>query len=63
VEDTLVKDGTFALPGKKKLRRKSASIQHVVVDVTESPINRPKKNQKDYYSGKKTAHSEDASHH
>jgi hypothetical protein len=27
VEDTLTKDGTFALPGKKKLRRKSASIQ------------------------------------
>jgi hypothetical protein len=26
VEDTLVKDGTFALPGKKKLKRKSASI-------------------------------------
>jgi hypothetical protein len=24
-----------------------------VVDVTESPINRPKKNQKEYYSGKK----------
>jgi hypothetical protein len=55
VEDTLVADGTFALPGKKALRRKSASIQYVVVDVTESPINRPKKNQKEYYSGKKSA--------
>jgi hypothetical protein len=53
VEDTLVKDGAFALPGKKVLKRKSASVQHVVVDVTESPINRPKKNQKEYYSGKK----------
>ncbi|MDR1479704.1 MAG: IS5/IS1182 family transposase, partial [Planctomycetaceae bacterium] len=40
VEDTLVKDGTFALPRKKKLKRKSESIQYVVVDVTESPINR-----------------------
>ena len=62
VEDTLVKDGTFALPGKKKLKRKSASIQYVVVDVTESPINRPKKNQKEYYSGKKTAYPEDSGH-
>jgi cysteine synthase len=53
VEDTLSKDGTFALPGKRVLKRKSASIQYVVVDVTESPINRPKKGQKEYYSGKK----------
>jgi hypothetical protein len=53
VEDTLVKDGTFALPGKKALGRKSAAIQYVVADVTESPINRPKKDQKEYYSGKK----------
>ena len=54
VEDTLVKDGTFALPGKKVLKRKSPSIQYLVVDVTESPINRPKKEQKAYYSGKKS---------
>jgi hypothetical protein len=55
VEDTLVKDGTFSLPGKRVLKRKSAVIEYIVVDVTESPINRPQKNQKDYYSGKKNA--------
>jgi hypothetical protein len=55
VEDTLTEDGTFALPGKKKLKRKSTSIQYVLVDVTESPINRPKKNPKEYYSGEKSA--------
>jgi hypothetical protein len=27
----------------------------MVVDVTESPINRPKRGQKEYYSGKKSA--------
>ena len=59
VEDTLTKDGTFALPGKRVLKRKSASIDCIVVDVTESPINRPQKNQKEYYSGKKTAYSKD----
>jgi hypothetical protein len=53
VEDTLTKDGTFALPGKRTLKRKSASLKYVVVDVTESPINRPKEGQKAYYSGKK----------
>jgi hypothetical protein len=62
VEDTLTKDGTFALPGKKALKRKSGSITYVVVDVTESPINRPKKDQKAYYSGKKTAHAENTGH-
>jgi hypothetical protein len=63
VENTLAGEGTFSLPGKKKLNRKSESIQYIVVDVTESPINRPKKNQKAYYSGKKTAHAEDAGYH
>ena len=55
VEDTLVKDGTFALPGKRILKKKSNAIEYIVVDVTESPINRPKNNQKEYYSGKKNA--------
>jgi hypothetical protein len=41
-EDTLTKNGAFALPGKKVLKRKSVSIACVVADVTESPINRPK---------------------
>jgi hypothetical protein len=54
VENTLVKDGAFALPGKKALKRKSESIQYIVVDVTESPITRPKEGQREYYSGKKS---------
>jgi hypothetical protein len=55
VEDTLAKGGTSALPGKRALKRKPASIEYIAVDVTESPINRPRKNQKAYYSGKKNA--------
>jgi hypothetical protein len=43
VEDTLAKSGDFALPGKRVLKRKSASIGYVVVNVTGSPITRPKK--------------------
>jgi hypothetical protein len=54
VENTLVKDGAFALPGKKALKRKTNTIQYIVADVTESPINRPKEEQKEYYSGKKS---------
>ncbi len=43
VEDILVKSGLFNLPGKKSLVRGSASLEKVVVDVTEHEIERPKK--------------------
>ena len=43
VEDTLIKDGTFSLPGKKALLEDD-SIEVVIVDVTECPIERPQKN-------------------
>jgi hypothetical protein len=44
VENTLVKEGTFSLPGKKELLDNEAQIQVVLVDATESPVQRPKKN-------------------
>ncbi len=43
VEETLIKDGTFSLPGKKVLL-KDDSIEVVLVDVTECPVERPQKN-------------------
>lgn len=43
VEDVLVKSGKFSLPGKKALLSND-EIEIVLVDVTESPIERPKKN-------------------
>jgi hypothetical protein len=43
VENTLTKDGTFKLPGKKVLKEADGTIEYIVIDVTESPINRPKK--------------------
>ena len=42
VEHTLIKSGMFSLPGKKALL-KDNDIKVVIVDVTESPIERPKK--------------------
>jgi transposase len=44
VEDTLISSGKFSLPGKKKLLEPEHTIEVVVVDVTESPIERPQKN-------------------
>jgi len=43
VEDTLIKCGKFNLPGKKALLE-DATLQVVLLDVTETPIERPKKN-------------------
>lgn len=42
IEDVLIKDGTFALPGKKALLE-SDQFDVVLVDATESPVERPKK--------------------
>ena len=55
VENTLTKDKTFKLPGKKVLKKASGTIEYIILDVTESPIQRPKNGQKEYYSGKKNA--------
>ena len=55
VENTLAKDKTFRLPDKKVLKKAAGGIEYMVVDATESPINRPQKGQKEYYSGKKSA--------
>jgi len=44
VEDTVIRSRKFSLPGKKKLQEPEHTIELVVVDVTESPIQRPQKN-------------------
>jgi hypothetical protein len=44
VETQLIKSGKFRLPGKKQLYQNASQWSVVVVDVTESPVERPKKN-------------------
>jgi len=53
VEEALIVSGKFRLPGKKKLLESSTEIEVIVVDTTETAIERPKRKQKKYYSGKK----------
>lgn len=43
-ENILIQSGIFNLPVKKKLIDNNSELKTVVVDVTESPIERPKKN-------------------
>ncbi len=57
VEGTLVKDKRFHLPGKRKLQKSDVEYEVVLIDVAESPIERPKKRQRQYYSGKKKRHT------
>lgn len=57
IESTLMKTGKFRIPGKKALLKDSDYPEIVVMDVTETAIERPKKKQKRYYSGKKKYHT------
>jgi hypothetical protein len=43
VEDVLIKDGTFSLPGKKALLRGDTEYEVVLIDATETPIEHPKR--------------------
>jgi len=40
----LIKSGAFSLPGKKELLKSDMQFEVVMIDVTESPCERPKKN-------------------
>lgn len=44
IEDTLIKDGKFSLPGRKALVKSEVEYELVLIDATETPIERPKKN-------------------
>lgn len=44
VEDTLIKHPEFALPGRKALLKSEVEYEVVLIDATETPIERPKKN-------------------
>lgn len=44
IEDILIKSGQFSLPGRKSLRTKDGEYKLVIVDVCETPTERPKKN-------------------
>jgi Helix-turn-helix of DDE superfamily endonuclease len=43
VENILIKSKEFSLPGKKKLLESNTEFEVILIDATESPIERPKK--------------------
>ena len=54
VETLLMDSGKFRLPGKKQLYQQPNNWQVIVVDVTESPIERPKKSRELTTVGRKS---------
>lgn len=52
-EDILSKSKKFELPGKKPLKKNKFSYEILIVDATETPIERPKKNKTGIIQGKR----------
>ena len=57
VDNILIRSRAFSFPGKKELLQKETEEKVVVMDVTEIPIEKPKKKQKSVYSGKQGEHT------
>jgi hypothetical protein len=55
IENALIQSGQFTLPGKKKLQENDLVIEIILVDATEQPIERPKKNRNHIIAARKNA--------
>ena len=55
VENVLVRSGKFRLPGKKALQPSDTLIEIILVDVSEQPIERPKKAKNGTTAAKRSA--------
>jgi len=55
VESVLIKSGKFSLPSKRVLYKSDIDLEFVVIDATESPIQRPKKSNDTTTQGRKNA--------
>jgi hypothetical protein len=57
IENVLISSRKFSLPGKKELLKMSSQEDLVVMDVMESPIEKPTRGQKKFFSGKQGEHT------
>ena len=55
VENALVRSGKFRLPGKKALQSSETVFEVVLVDVSEQPVERPKKAKNGITAAKRSA--------
>lgn len=59
-EAVLITSGAFTLPGKKALRTSDRTYEVVLIDATETPVQRPKKAGPVLLRQEKAPHAEDA---
>ena len=57
---TLIKAVTFFPPGRKELLRSDIEYEVILIDVTETPIERPQKNKENITQERKKAYIENA---
>jgi hypothetical protein len=55
IEDVLIKSQLFHLPGQKQMQASETTIEIVVLDATEQPIERPQKNNVHITAAKRSA--------
>jgi len=55
IENTLIKHPDFALPGRKALLKSDMEYELILIDATETPIERPKKDKGGSTQGKRNA--------
>jgi len=58
VENTLIAHPDFSLPGRKNLRKSGAEYEVILIDATETPIERPKKTEKLFFGKEKKTHAQ-----
>ena len=61
IEDTLITQPDFALPGRKALVKSHMDYDVVLIDATETPIERPKKTKRLLFRKKERTHFKDPS--
>ncbi len=54
IENTLIKHPDFALPGRKALLKSDMEYELVLIDATETPIERPKKDRSYFTQAKRS---------
>ena len=53
IEETLIKHPDFALPGRKALLKSNMAYDVILIDATETPIERPKKSKNTITQGRR----------
>ena len=62
VENTLIKHPDFALPGRKALLKSDVEYDVILIDATETPIERPKKAKTLLFREKEKTYLKDSDH-